>query len=280
MRKFIINADDFGRHELINRAVAAACENGILRSATVMPGGRAFDDAIDVAKSHRQLGLGVHFTLVNGHPVLPADEIPTLVTADGVFYDNYGVFMKRYVQGKFSREEIRAELAAQLTKVQNAGVILTHVDSHQHLHHLPGIIGIVLDLASAAKIKRLRVARAKITLRGESTGVGQLVGRLGLGTLASIAVLRAKKRGFLMPDHFAGIVAGEAVSENHLRRFMLNAAAGVTEVMLHPGTDNTVLAHDCGWAHDFAAELAAVTSPDMIRLVNEQNIAIINFGEL
>ena len=45
MRQLIVNADDFGRHELINKAVAEAFAKGILRSATLMPGGAAFTDA-------------------------------------------------------------------------------------------------------------------------------------------------------------------------------------------------------------------------------------------
>ncbi|MBO6245111.1 MAG: ChbG/HpnK family deacetylase, partial [Anaerovibrio sp.] len=34
MKRLIVNADDFGRHELINKAVEQAVEKGILRSAT------------------------------------------------------------------------------------------------------------------------------------------------------------------------------------------------------------------------------------------------------
>ena len=50
MKKIILNADDFGRHELINRAVELAATEGALRSATLMPAGAAFDNAIEIAK--------------------------------------------------------------------------------------------------------------------------------------------------------------------------------------------------------------------------------------
>ena len=46
MKKLIINADDFGRHALINEAVARAVSQGALRSATLMPGEPAFDEAL------------------------------------------------------------------------------------------------------------------------------------------------------------------------------------------------------------------------------------------
>lgn len=89
MRYIIINADDFGRHAEINRAVEQGLVHGCLRSATVMPGGAAFAGAIDIARRHEALGLGVHFTLVDGNPILPPSEIPSLVAEDGRFLSDH-----------------------------------------------------------------------------------------------------------------------------------------------------------------------------------------------
>ena len=76
MKQIILNADDFGRHVLINRAVERGVQDGVLRSATVMPGGAAFDDAAALAARTPALGIGIHLTLVNGNPVLPPAAIP------------------------------------------------------------------------------------------------------------------------------------------------------------------------------------------------------------
>ena len=112
MKNLIVNADDFGRHELINRAVERAFNDGCLKSATLMAGGIAFDDAVDVAKKLSGLGVGIHFTLANGNPVLPPEEVPSLVTSDGTFHADYVAFLKRYMSGKISLDEVRSELAA------------------------------------------------------------------------------------------------------------------------------------------------------------------------
>ena len=279
MKNLIVNADDFGRHELINRAVERAFNSGCLRSATLMAGGAAFEDAIKLAKKISGLGVGIHFTLANGNPVLPPEEIPTLVTAEGIFHDNYVIFLKRYFSGKISRDEVRSELAAQLQKVLRAGLTLTHFDSHQHLHHVPGIVKISLDLASSAGIKSMRVADAKL-FDGELKNFGQFVGRLGLGSLAKFAGYHARKRNISAPEHFAGIVAGESVSENFMLKLIDNLREGTTEIMLHPGTDNKILQDFCQWEHDFEEELAAVTSPKVLGLLKEKNIAAINFSGL
>jgi len=279
LKRILVNADDFGRHELINRAVGRAFDTGCLRSATLMAGGIAFDDAVALAKKNPGLGVGIHFTLANGNPVLPPKEIPTLVTADGIFHGDYVKFLKRYISGKISLDEVRSELAAQLEKIRRAGLTLTHVDSHQHLHHVPGIVEIVLDLAASAGINAMRVANTKI-FDGELDSLGKFIGRLGLGSLAKFAAHAAHKKHFATPEHFAGIVAGESVSENFMLKLIENLSDGTTEVMLHPGTDNTILRDFCEWDHDFEEELAAVTSPRVLNLLAEKNIQAVNFSAL
>lgn len=279
MKRIIINADDFGRHELINLAVERAFNTGCLKSATLMAGGIAFNDAVKLAQRLSGLGVGIHFTLANGNPVLPPKEIPSLVTEEGIFHADYITFLKRYLSGKISLAEVRSELAAQLDKVRRAGLTPTHVDSHQHLHHVPGIVEIVLDLAEAAGIKSMRVATTKI-FDGELDSIGKFVGRLGLGSLAKFAAHAAHKKHFATPEHFAGIVAGESVSESFMLKLIDNLQDGTTEVMLHPGTDNETLRGFCQWNHDFEEELAAVTSPKVLDALADKNISVINFGGL
>ena len=279
MKRLIVNADDFGRHELINKAVEQGFIDGCLRSATLMPGGKAFESAVIIAKRYKELGVGIHFTLVNGYPVLPPEEIPSLVTEQGVFYDDYALFVKRFVTGRVRLEEVKAELGAQLQKLEQAGLKLTHVDSHQHMHTLPGILGIVLELAKSAGIKAVRAPRAPLFC-GEFGGIGQLIGRWGLGTLAWLAAVNARRENLFTTEHFVGIVAGEAVNEHYFMNIIRNLKTGTTEVMMHPGMDNRVLVPACNWNHDFEAELTAIISSRVRELVTVGHVEITNFRAL
>lgn len=245
MKQIIVNADDFGRHKLMNAAVEQGLTTGCLRSATIMPGGIAFDDAIRIAKAHPDLGVGIHLTMVNGNPILPPDKIPSLVTSEGVFWPDHTTFVKKYFLGQIKLRELKMELAAQLRKVRDTGLKISHVDSHQHLHTLPRIIDIVLDLAQEAGIKAIRIPRTPIKAEeAELNSVGQLIGRAGLATLAQMAASKAKNRCFVMPDHFAGLVAGGAVDAATLRQIAMNLEEGTTEVMMHPGVDNKILCQE------------------------------------
>ena len=277
--KILVNADDFGRHVLINRAVAEAVTRGILRSATLMPGGVAFDDAVEIARTHPALGVGIHLTLVNGNPVCNPKDIPSLVDETGHFYDNHGIFVKRYFAGKISREDIRRELFAQVQKMQKTGLPLTHIDSHQHMHMLPGVIDIALLAAESVGLSATRISLSPL-FTGFSGNPAQLIGRAGLWTLATLAKKRAKAKHFRMPDHFAGIVAGDAVTPTHLRKIIGHLQPGTTEIMMHPGTDNETLIPDTAWDHDFEAEFAAMTSPEIAKLLEEKGIETVNYNEL
>ena len=176
-------------------------------------------------------------------------------------------------------DEVRAELGAQLRRVTAAGIRPTHADSHQHMHVLPGVIDVVLDLCAAAHIPAMRAPYAPL-FAGQFGGVGQFIGRAGLAVLAHRAAAKARRRGIAVPDHFAGIVAGEAVDTAALTQIAAHLADGTTEVMLHPGTDSNTLIRDCRWQHDFAAELVAACAPEVRAALAAKGADIVNFQAL
>lgn len=281
MKQLIVNADDFGRHPLINQAVAEAVDKGGLLSASLMPGEAHFADAVAIAKARPQLGVGVHLTLVDGRPVLPPEEIPSLVTSEGKFLPDHGAFVKSFLQGKVDSQDIQKELAAQMDKVLKAGITPTHVDSHQHMHMLPGIFAQVLELAAARGIKKVRISRG---IYGNPftpwPGIGDLVGKFGLEALAVMGRNQAKKQGFACPGDFVGQVAGGAVTADFMRDLADKFPEGTVEVMLHPGVDNDILIGFSGWQHDYEAELHAVCEPAVQQRLAEQGIKLSNFRDL
>ena len=281
-KQLIVNADDFGRHVLIDRAVEMGVQRGLIRSATVMVTGTAFDDAVALARRTPALGMGIHFTLVNARPVLPPDLIPSLIDpATGELWPDHGVFVKRFLSGKIKLPEVAKECRAQLDTFLSTGLVPTHADSHQHMHVLPGIIDIIIDFCLDHGIPAMRIPAIPVSLFATRPGnLGEQVGRMGLHVLSERARRKAITAGLRVPEHFGGIVAGEAVGKKALRRILLTLKEGTTEIMLHPGTDNKVLIPDTVWDHDFEAELAGVTDPDLVDLVEQLDIHVCNFSDL
>ena len=118
MRRLIVNADDFGLTQGVNRAIMEAHSQGIVTSATLMANGRAFDDAIQRAKSATRLSLGCHVVLVDGSPVFQRKPTTTTLSNeqfdDGRFYDSLNGFALRLPAPNRTGEENEGHTARRL----------------------------------------------------------------------------------------------------------------------------------------------------------------------
>lgn len=279
MKQLIINADDFGLHEQVNRAIRIGHQQGVITSATLMAGAAAFDDAVATANALPTLGVGVHLTLVGGErPVAEARQVPTLLDASGRFDRQYPAFLMRFMRGVVSKSEIRRELTAQIEKILAAGIVPTHLDSHQHLHVFPGISEIVLDLAQQYAIPAIRIpAEPYFFSGGYSYSLGRWGGRGALTFLARRLKQLAVRRGLQTTDSFFGMLAGGNMNEALLRQIIEQLPDGSSEIMLHPGCDGQLLEQVCGWPYSWEQELAAVCSADIRSRIETKKIMLRKF---
>src|SRR5580700_2339371 len=119
VRRLIVNADDFGFTAGVNRAIVEAHTRGIVTSSTLMANGRAFDDAVGLAKTVPRLSVGCHVVLIDGEPVFDAACLPSLSVADSGgarFRDGLISFAFRAMAGRLDPGEIEAEARAQIRK--------------------------------------------------------------------------------------------------------------------------------------------------------------------
>ena len=281
MRRLIVNADDFGLHAAVNRGILTAHTEGIVSSASLMAGGAAFDDAVRIAKQCPQLGVGVHLTLVGARPVLPVAEVSSLLDEAGDFYGSYPLFIKRFLRGKIRLAEVERELAAQIDRVRMAGIQPSHLDSHQHLHVLPGIGGLVLDLARRFSIRAIRIPAEPVAFIGATPAtVGRLAGRGGLTMLANLFRQHAAAAGIRTSDHFFGMLAGGQLTEPAILAILRRLPPGDSELMTHPGFADESLADAFRWDYQWDAERQALTAPAVRALLAERQIRLISFREL
>ena len=279
MKRLIVNADDFGLHASVNRGIRDAHSGGIVTSTSLMAGGAAFDEARAIARDCPELGVGVHLTLVGARPV--ASAVVSLVDGEGNFCASYPVFLRRYLQGSIKRAEVEQELTAQIEKVTQAGIRPTHLDSHQHLHVVPGITGMVLDLARRFAIAAVRIPAEPLGFfGGMSPSVGRVVGRSGLTVLAGLFRRRALAAGLKAPDHFFGMLAGGQLNETALQNILQRLPAGTSEIMCHPGRPDAALARQYSWGYHWGDELAALCAPRARRILQENGVRLISFREL
>ncbi len=139
MRQLVINADDLGYREGINKGIIYAHTNGVVTSASLFVEREGTAEAVELAKAHPSLGLWLHLDL---------DRFFTV--------DHHGGVVTEWLSPKPSLEEIRAEVKRQLDKFYSFGFTADHIDSHHHAHLYPEVFPIVCEAARDCKIPVVR----------------------------------------------------------------------------------------------------------------------------
>lgn len=281
MKRLIVNADDFGLHEQINKGIIKGFRDGFITSASLMWSAPAYKDAVSSAVENPGLGIGIHLTLIGSiEPVLPEKGVKTLLDGNGAFLPDYRVFAKRFYSGKIRKDEVEAEMRAQIERALASELNITHLDSHQHLHVFPGIIDIVIRLCREYKIKAVRIPKEDYLFCGGFNAKKRFVARGGLSFFAARAADRLKGAGILFPDHFFGMLAGGNLNEKLVRNIILSLPDGTSEIMTHPGIENGELARKFDWNYHWEKELEAFLSDENKYLLKQQNVALTDFGGL
>jgi hopanoid biosynthesis associated protein HpnK len=237
--RLIVNADDFGLTAGVNRAIIELHRAGVLTSATLMARAAATQEAIELALSTPSLGVGCHVVLVDGEPVLPPQQLPTLMDSrKGRFHPALSAFLMRLFTGRIRASEIEAEAAAQIALLQSRGLRLTHIDTHKHTHMFPAVLRPVLRAAQAAGIRAVRnpfepAWSVKATANSPWMRRAQ-VSLLRSGLEASFRRIAAEE-GFATTDGAIGVLATGTLQAATLASLLRKIPEGTWELVTHPG---------------------------------------------
>lgn len=142
--KLIVNADDFGYTPAVTYGILDAYKNGIVTSTTMMCNSPYIDHAVELAKQHPGLGVGVHLVLTSRAPL--HDDVSSLIDQDGKFYHQSEIF-------KHAREEdIEKEWTAQIERFLASGLKPTHLDSHHNVHSHSIAFPVAIRLATKYRL--------------------------------------------------------------------------------------------------------------------------------
>ena len=154
MKKLIITADDYGMSRAVNAAIDAGIEAGLITSTNVMTNMPYYKEAAKL-KGNPNISVGLHWVLACGKPVLPKEEIPSLVADNGAFYP-YPEFRKRLRRGRISYAEVKKELVAQYQLYFDLMGQPDYWNTHQNTHVDFGIYRLFVDTAAELGIYKMR----------------------------------------------------------------------------------------------------------------------------
>jgi len=130
-RLLVIHADDLGMSHSVNRAIFEALEKGWVTSASILVPCPWFPEVVYWSRQHPDADIGIHqalnseWTNFRWGPVSSKDKVPSLIDSDGYFpLDTPAVAQNARLP------EIETELRAQIDRARDAGIHLTHLDTH------------------------------------------------------------------------------------------------------------------------------------------------------
>jgi chitin disaccharide deacetylase len=298
VRRLIVNADDFGLTAGVNRAIVEAHAGGVVSSATLMASGAAFDDAVTAARSSPNLSVGCHVVLVDGTPVSPPGAVDTLLAIRSAepdkFYSSLSAFAARAMLGGFDRDQLVAEVTAQIRKIQSTGLRVTHLDTHKHAHIFPEILAALLRAARICGVRAIRnpFVPLKAMRARQFKGKRELFKRYSqvrmLHTFSGQFLQRTKRAGLVTPDGVVGVIeTGTSDSPDDrsgysslLRQTLASLPEGTWEFVCHPGyNDADLRAAGTRLLATRDEERRLLTSTELRQFLEEQKIRVIGYRE-
>jgi predicted glycoside hydrolase/deacetylase ChbG (UPF0249 family) len=264
----IVNADDTGMCHSANTAVIEALGQGLVRSATIMVPCPWFPEIAAYAKANPDKDFGIHlchtseWVKYRWGPVAPREQVPKLIDPDGYLWQEVPD-----VYSNATPAEALIEGRAQIRRALDAGIDVTHLDSHMGTLQLnPEYLKVYLQLAVEFNLP-VRMASQK-TL--ERFGFPQL--------RDSFAA-----KGILFPDHF---VYEELKDESKdVKGFwsevVKNLPPGVTELYIHPAVISDELKSITGTWQTRSSEYEVFAHDSAMRqLIKDEGVKLISYRPL
>lgn len=282
MKYLIVNADDFGMTPGINQAVIDGHTRGIITSATIMANMPAFDEAVNLARMHPGLGVGLHFNLTQGAPLTHPSGIESLLNSAGLFHGTSTALARKALLGRLKKEDVIVELRSQIEKVLGAGLRLTHIDSHKHAHALPLVSQAIIETIPQYGILSIRLPderSADVSITGAPALLKQ---RLVAGALSFLCRrIRPELGQVKTTDNFHGITRTGYWTRDWLMSLFDRLGDGTSELMCHPGyLERQSSSVKTRLTRSRLSELELLTDPELKTHLAAREIQLVNFDFL
>jgi predicted glycoside hydrolase/deacetylase ChbG (UPF0249 family) len=263
----IINCDDVGNSHASNAAVMDGMENGLITSATIMVPCPWVPEIFAYAKAHPEKNFGLHLTHTSewkGYkwgPVASKSDVPGLLDPQGYLWPDI-----MNVYGKATPEQAYIEAKAQIKKALDAGVDVTHLDSHMGaLQYSDAYFQAYRRLANEFNLPIRMGSQEVLAANGGAHQRGQL-----------------DADGVIYPDYLihGGPQKGESITD-YWKRMLKSLKPGVTELYIHASVAGEEIQHITNSWKDRAEEYRMFTKDAEVRSILEsQGVKRISYRPL
>lgn len=256
-KAIIVTADDLGKNLPVNQGIVETYLNGVVTNVNLQSPTLFASQAVELLQSYPRVPVGIHLTLnrTPEHkygPLVGANKAPSLVDRNGLFHTN---FFHALLVGK--RDEIKAELRAQIEFARERQLDISHIDCH---------MGWCYGDDPDAQEPFLELAKEY---------------NLPVRWIWGAYDAKLKKRGLLSPDKV--VIMGVKATKNDYQKRKQNIInhinalkrGKILEFVFHPQ------AGEPGPKQVFRhLDYLLSFDPDIMALLKKQNIALISYREL
>lgn len=247
--KIIFNADDFGYSRATNFGIIDSFNFGVVRSTSLLVNTNSFEHAVELYRENKSkgLGVGIHLNIMMGRPL--CEGLSTLVDANGNFYKiSFFDSNKDY----YDLNEVSKEFDAQIQKALNAGVELTHIDSHYGIHMQDPLFPVVVDLAK----------KYDLPLR-----------MLDSNRMNPIA------KGIKTSDKFSGGFFAQNATFDYLVNYLMNVDCNIVEILCRPAYVDFELYNGTRYAINRINEIDVLCGANLKSFIERTDHILCNYGQ-
>jgi len=311
-RSVVLHADDLGMNDRVSAGIIRGFSEGLLTSASVLtnaPGcawaltqwkdlqARLLQDALPSRDARRLAGdsprpfdLGIHLNLTQGRPLTGERYPALLLDRNGLFPGIFGLALRIMQTGSRYRQAIEEEMCAQIERLLDSGFSPTHLNAHQYADILPVVAALIPRLVQRYDIPVVRVPwerrLTETTLMRRFQPANWCLAQVKR-IFAFRHLLAMRRHGVAHPACFFGTSHAGRIDLDLMRVYLGAAGEGITEIGMHPGAFGRAIevSRDADGWHDPLAELrggelSLLTSPELVQLLETQNVRLARLSDL
>lgn len=269
-KKLIINADDYGICREVNKAIEHLIIEGKLQNVSVLANSWFYEEAVDFLRTYSSCSVGVHLNVVEGIALSPNENVSALLDHNQQFVNLKQIFL-RWIRSPLAvSRAIETEWRKQIERLLNDGLVISHADSHQHIHAFPPFWRILLRLCHDFKIPTLRSAIETNRIKKRKIPAFALAQSNRLGKLLT------PKKELICNDHLLGFKRAGFYGEEEILADLTHLREGVTELVIHPSLED----HLPYQGFYGGKEYQALLSPKIKQRINDLEIEISSWSNI
>ncbi len=283
MKKVIITGDDFGLAIPVNNAIIQAHLRGILTTASLMVSAEASAHAIEQARAHPTLRVGLHLVLVEGRPVLPPEIIPLLTGRNGDLSNRFVLSGIRFFFVPAIRKQLEAEIRAQFEAFRRTGLRLDHANSHNHMHLHPTLLEMMIRIGKDYGLAAVRVpleAPFASWRASRKSLAARVASWVFLYPWAARMRWRLKEEGLKHNNFLFGMGDSGNMTLDVVLAQIRRLKSGVTEIYFHPADASSTVLQETMPGYHHEMEYQALMNPATRLALTTANAQLCSYSDL